>query len=57
MHSETKKFKKKMVSDFDFSFDYVISSALFPKRCAAKHGGQRSTEDGIRELLIGLLQH
>lgn len=57
MHSETKKLKKKMVSDFDFPFDCIISSALFPKRCAAMHGGQRSTEDSIRELLIGLLQH
>lgn len=46
-----------MVSDFDFPFDYIISNGLFPKRCAAMHGGQRSTEGSIRELLIGFLQH
>lgn len=49
MHSEMKnlfmKKLRKMVSDFYFPFDYMISSALFPKDC------QHSTGDRIRELL------
>lgn len=48
---------RKVVSDFDFPFDDIFSSALFPKGCIVTHGGQHSTGDTIRMVLVRLLQH
>lgn len=35
---------RKMVSGFDFPFDNIFSSVLFPKGCVVMNGGQPSTE-------------